>query len=263
MAMPRIHAFEFNDADWTPTALKEHLVEALSRGFDWGRVLAGLVEPFQTFLAEAGATEVVDLGAGAGGPARTLARAIQRSGEKPPRFLLTDILPHVDSWAKLRTELPECIDFIAEPVDATALPDSLSAGRARLILNAFHHFSPNLASRVLADAVSHKSPVFIAEPFERGLSGAVPFLPIGAVALFANPLLAQNHKLGKAALTWMTPCAAVAGLWDNFVSSLRVYSEEELRALVAPFGSDYLWTYGSYHYAFGGQGYYFYGLHRP
>ena len=59
-------------------------------------MLRGLVGPFQRFLERSGAHEVLDLCAGAGGPARILAEEIARAGRAPPRFILTDLYPRVD-----------------------------------------------------------------------------------------------------------------------------------------------------------------------
>ena len=67
MALPRIHAFEINDHPAAPEALKETIIEALSRTLDWGKMLDGLVPELERFWTEAGVTELLDLGAGAGG----------------------------------------------------------------------------------------------------------------------------------------------------------------------------------------------------
>src|SRR5206468_2727224 len=104
-----------------------------SQTLEWGRVLGELVPPFEAFVAAAGVTEILDLGAGAGGPARILAAEIARSGRTPPRFVLTDLHPREDAWEVLRASHPGVIDFVAEPVDATRIPSRISAGKARMI----------------------------------------------------------------------------------------------------------------------------------
>jgi hypothetical protein len=48
-------------------------IEQMSRTRAWGRMLRGLAAPFAEFLDRAGPREVLDIGAGAGGPARLLA----------------------------------------------------------------------------------------------------------------------------------------------------------------------------------------------
>ncbi len=76
MPLPRLQLFEFNDLDWVGADLRDTVVESLSRGLDWGHTLTGLVDPFAEFLAEAGTDRVLDLCAGAGGPARDLGQRV-------------------------------------------------------------------------------------------------------------------------------------------------------------------------------------------
>src|SRR5262249_43782901 len=153
MALPRLHLFEFNDSSWAPRALRDTIVESLSRTLQWGHLLSGLVAPFEEFLARANVGEVLDVCAGAGGPAGILVDEIRRAGRTPPRFLLTDLRSQVDAWKPLKRAFPHAIAFVAEPVDATAIARDLARGRARVIINAFHHFPPALAQSILRDAV--------------------------------------------------------------------------------------------------------------
>ena len=110
MPLPRLQLFEFNDLGYVPAAVRDTLVESLSRTLDWGRILAGLVAPFERFLAETRSRQVLDIGSGGGGPARILAREIARTGRKPPRFMLTDLHPRVEVWTRVREEQPGAID---------------------------------------------------------------------------------------------------------------------------------------------------------
>jgi hypothetical protein len=258
MQLPRVQLFEFNDAAWAPRPLRDTIVESLSRTLDWGHLLADLVTPFEQFVFRSGAREVLDVCAGAGGPARILAQEIRRAGRTPPRFVLTDLHPQLDAWEQARFALPHDLSFVATPVDATAIPAALGDGRARTIINAFHHFSPELARRILGDAVAGSTGVFIAEPFNRNPLRFAAFLPMGALALAANPLLSPRNRVAKALMTWASPISVAASLWDGVVSTLRVYAPDELLEMVAPFGDVFEWTWGRY----GKSGYYFYGLPR-
>jgi hypothetical protein len=260
-SIPRAQLFEIHEQSWVPESLRDLIVETLSRSLDWGGFMRPLLPIVEEFLAAAGTREVLDLCAGAGGPALILSREAKRAGLAPPRILVTDLFPRVDVWRAATAQQPS-IDFVEEPVDATHIAPSLSQGRARMILNAFHHFPPEMARSILRDAVDHQAPIFIAESFERNPMGALPFAVVGIPALLSSPLLSPRNKLAKAAWTWMTPVGLTAGAWDAIVSTLRVHSEADLRALVAPFGHHYAWVYGTYAYPFGGRGYYFHGVPR-
>jgi hypothetical protein len=262
MDLPRAQLFEFNDASWAPAVLRDTLVEALSRALDWGHVLRELAAPFEAFVAASGAEEILDLAAGAGGPARILAGELLRAGRRPPRFVLTDLHPHRDAWEDARAAFPGVIDFEPEPVDATRIPERLGRGRARLIINALHHFPPAIARGVFEDAVRCGAPIFISECFERNPLGFASMTPAGAAALLATPILAQRDRLLKALLVWGTPVAFAASAWDGVVSTLRTWTRADLEAMVAPFGDAFEWRYGTFTFPIRGTGYYFHGMPR-
>lgn len=262
MKLPRLQLFEFNDLPWVPASVRDTIVESLSRTLEWGRILDGLVPTFERFLDEAGTRELLDLGSGAGGPARILASSFARAGKRPPHFLLTDLHPRPGVWAELAREQPGVVDFVEAPVDATNIDPTLAEGRARTIINVLHHLPPELARGVFADAVRHGRGIFVAEGFERRPEMFVNFGAAGIPALALNPLLSKKDRLEKAALTWLTPAAISIAIWDGLVSTLRVYDEAELRAMVAPLGDHFRWEYGTYPYPPLGRGYYFYGVPR-
>lgn len=259
---PRLQLFEFNDLPWVPAAVRDTVVESLSRTLRWGRMLDGLVEPFETFLAEAGTREVLEIGSGGGGPATILAEALARRGSAPARFVLTDLHPRPEAWAAAKAARPDAIDFEPASVDATRIPPALSEGRARSIINVLHHFPPALATAILEDAVRGGRGVFVAEGFERNPLQFANFAPAGLPALALNPLLSPRDRIAKAALTYLTPLAVGVSTWDGLVSTLRVYAEDELRAMVAPFGGGWRWRYGTYRFRPFGVGTYFYGVPR-
>lgn len=260
--LPRLHLFEVNDAPWAPPGLRETIVEALSRTLDWGHVLRGLAPHFSRFVAETKSAEVLDLCAGAGGPAAILARELRAAGHAPPKFLMTDLHPRVESWERVRAAQPDLVDFVREPVDAANLPAELGRGRARVIINALHHFRPELAGAILRGAAKGSPGVFVAEGFPRNPARFAPFAWAGLPALLAAPILAPERRLEKALWTWATPVALGVSVWDGLVSTMRVYTEQELRAMVAPLGQELAWTYGTYDFFPGGRATFFYGVPR-
>jgi hypothetical protein len=203
---------------------------------------------------------VLDLCAGAGGPAQILIDEFRHAGREPPELLLTDLFPRQRAWQRLIGLEPKLAAHF-QPVDATNIPHELGAGRARAIVNAFHHFPPELAARILADAVRARAPIWVSEPFERNPLRFLPFAPFGLAALLANPVLTPERTLGKALLSWgLLPLTLGLSAWDGFVSTLRAYERPELLEMVRPYRASYRWQYGNYRYALGGKGYYFWGV---
>lgn len=260
--MGRIQAFEFNDEAWAPAPLRDVIVEALSRTLAWGGMLRGLVGPFSDFVKASGATEVLDLCAGAGGPAEILATEMKRAGVAPPKFVLTDLYPRVEAWEAARAAHPDVVTFEASPVDATKIAPELGRGRARAIVNAFHHFPPDVAQALLADAALGSEGVFVSECFGRNPAGFLNFVPFGLPALLVAPALSRRDHVAKALVTWATPMAVLASAWDGFVSTLRVYTEAELFAMVAPLGDCFRWEFRTYPVPPFGRGTCFFGVPR-
>jgi SAM-dependent methyltransferase len=257
MPPPRLQLFEFNDTPGVPRFVRETLVESLSRALAWGHMLRDLVPPFHDFLRRTGASEVLDVGAGAGGPAGIIVDELLAAGLEPPRIILTDLHPQLESWEALKERHPRYIDYVAEPVDGSAIPPDLARGRVTTIHNVLHHFPPNLAEEVVRSSLERSAGLFISEAFERTPLGFAAFGPPGVAALLANPLLTPRRKIAKAIFTWLTPLALAVSIWDGLVSTMRIYTEEELRAMVGDAARSFHYR----RYAIGrlGHGYYFAG----
>ncbi len=258
----RLHLFEFNDAAWAPEPLRDAVVETLGLLLRWGRMLRGQVEPLGRFLDAAGADEVLDLCAGAGEPVAILFDEMRAVGRAPPRFVLTDLYPRPAAWAQVRTAArAEHVAWSDAPVDATRIDPDVGRGRARVIINAFHHFRPATAQAILADAVTARAPIYIAEAQVRNPLRLISIAPAGLPAMLVSPLIARRHRLARILLTWVIPVMPLAGPWDAFVSCLRAYREDELRAMVADIDG-YDWVFGTYGFFPFGKGSYFYGVPR-
>jgi hypothetical protein len=260
MHLPRLQLFEFNDTPSVPKVLRQSIISALSRTLRWGHMLDGLVQPFVDFLAASGARDVLDLASGAGDPAVVLLQALKARGQPLPVMTLTDLQPHPDAWRALSAVDPDHVRFIEEPVDATRLTPQLAQGRARTIINALHHFPPALAQQALLGMAKDGPGVFVAEGLVRNPLSFVAMMPWGIPALLAEPVLAPDAKLQRAALTWLSPVALLASAWDGTVSTFRCYSRDELMAFVEPLGPLWRWEFGHYDVAAFGQGSYFWGV---
>lgn len=260
MKWPRIQGFEFNDHRRTPPALAETVIEALGRTLRWGRMLDGLTAPLAAYLEAAGTSDLLDLGAGAGDVAETLLGALERAGHPEVTITLTDLYPRVPQWERLvEARSDDRLRYVEASVDATALGEEVSQGRARVLINTLHHLPPEIARGVFQDAVARRAPLFVSEAFGRAPEQFLNFGPVGTLALLVNPLLTPRRRVEKALYTWLTPTALLVSIWDGVTSTLRVYDEEELRGFAHP-SPGYTWVWGRYAYPPKGTGYYFYGV---
>jgi hypothetical protein len=256
--LPRLQLFEFNDAPFVPAPLQRTIVSALSRTLRWGRMLDGLVEPFCAFLDAAKTHSVLEIASGAGEPAAVLMEAIEARGGVPPTVTLTDLLPHPAAWTRLEARHPGRLAFVPEPVDATNIAPSLGPGHARVILNAFHHFPPALAQRVLVGMAKEAPGVFIAEGLVRSPLSFAAMTPWGLPALMAEPLLGDT-RAWSALYTWLSPIALLASAWDGAVSTFRCYSRDELLRFSEAVPR-WRWHFGTYRAGKLGTGSWFWGV---
>lgn len=259
MALPRFQLFEFNDASWAPAVLRETLTEALSRAIRWGKLNEGLVEPLASLLQRAGTSKVLDLCAGAGGPAIVLSEAMARRGHDV-HFLMSDLYPSIPHWEAACADHPERLGFIPQSVDATAIDPQLGAGRVRAIINALHHFPPALAKAVIRGACEGAPGVFIGETLTRNPLSFYAMGLAGLAGLYSTPFLAKNARAAKTALTWLSPIALAASAWDGTVSALRTYTSDELHEMVADLPG-WTWASGTFPHSAGlGTGNWFAGV---
>jgi hypothetical protein len=260
MSTPRFQLFEFHERAGCPAFVRESVVETLGRGLRWLDMAAAIGPAFAGFAREARCERVLDLCSGSGAPVSLLLEWLGEHGEVMPRFVLSDLFPNEHAWAEVRTRHPETISFEQGSVDATEVPGHLDHD-TRVIINAFHHFAPADAARIVADAVAQRKSLFIYEGFPRDLARFLPTGPAMLPALFVNPLLTRQHRLAKAFFTYLLPLIPMVATWDGIVSVLRIHDEQDLNAMTSGV-ADYRWEYREVPYGRGGRAVIFSGIPR-
>ena len=174
-----------------------------------------------------GTTEILDLCSGGGGPWLTLGRELATRG--PVHIELSDLYPNVPAWRELSARSDGHLSFRSEPIDATDVPSS-SRG-VRTMFNAFHHFPPDVARAILADAVRKRRAIAIFEGINhRGAGFAAMPLQLPAILLF-TPLV-RPFRWSRLLFTYGVPLIPLLVLFDGTMSMLRLYLEDDLRDLV-------------------------------
>ncbi len=225
--MRRLAIFEFEDQPWCPPAVRRAVTGYLRLVSRLTRQVRPVVPAVADLLARSGQAGIVDLCSGSGGVAADLSAALAASGVEA-HVLLTDLFPDVESFDELARASGGRVAFRGEPLDATRVPPEMVG--VRTMFNAFHHFEPDEAERILRDAAEAGRPIAIVEFVERSAFTLLGVLlsPLWMVLLapFARPL-----RPGSLAVTCLLPIAPLVALWDGLASWLRVYSPDELRAM--------------------------------
>ncbi len=258
--MQRRQLFEFNERPECPQFLRDSVTETLGTGLRWNQFGTTIGPAFAAFAAQARCARVLDLCSGTGEPTLLLLEWLRAQGLSPPAFVLSDLFPHAPALTAAAARYPTLLHAELAPVDATAVPATLDHD-ARTIINSFHHFAPDAAARIVADAVERRVSLFIYEGFPRDLARFLPTGPAMLPALLLNPLRAPRQRLPKALLTYLLPVIPMIAAWDGLVSVLRVYEEVDLRRMTSP-DDGYLWDYREVPYRLGGRAVVFSGIPR-
>jgi len=226
--MGRIHLFEFEDLSWFPDSLRNY-------GTDFLQFLSNKTKLFNPIapiiikgLEKSGGNEIIDLGSGGGGGYLSLNEELKKF--KPDvKILLTDFYPNKTAFEYTKCKTDN-IDYLLEPVDARNVPTKLKGLRTQFL--SLHHFKPEDAKKILQNAVDTKSCIAIFEAQERSFASllAMFFSPISV--LFTTPFI-RPYKFGRIVFTYIIPIVPLFVMWDGIVSSLRTYSEKEMKELIS------------------------------
>jgi hypothetical protein len=118
----------------------------------------------------------------------------------------------------------------------------------RTLFEGFHHFKPDLARAILQDAVEHRAAIGIFEASLPPRLGPLILLTSPLMTLlgyvFATPFI-KPRTFSRFLFTYLIPLVPLATIWDGMVSFLRVYSLQELQALIQPLQrANYTWEVG-------------------
>ena len=220
--MGRVHLVELHDLPWCPQSLRDALTDFLAFTLRLGKTYQPAAPMLRRAIQRTGATRVVDLCSGAGGPWSWLAR------EVGVPVLLTDRYPHRGAA------------LYHVPVDARAVPSGLKGFRT--LFTSFHHFGPADARAILANAVRAGQGIAMFEAVRRNpvdfVLVALTWLGIVLATPFVRPF-----RWSRLFWTYLPPVLPLVGTFDGLVSCLRCYSQAELRGLVQGLDS-YEWDIG-------------------
>lgn len=238
----RIQFFEVGDLAWCPATVRDAITDYLHHAQNIFHPYLAIVPLLRQALEHTGAMHIVDLCSGAAGSWLQLLPALRETGngitvQMTDKYINRPALDHACA------QLPGELTFFPQPVDATAMPQSLHGFRT--VFSAFHHFPPSRARAILADAVRHGQGIGVFEFTQRsylGLRRAAAILPF--IFIWAPRL--RPFRWSRLLLTWLIPIMPLIVMFESLVSSLRTYTPDELRALArdADPENSYIWKSG-------------------
>lgn len=238
--MKRCHLVELEDLSWWPRTFRDAATDYLVTAIRHAKLYNGLAPRLADAVQRCGATQIVDLCSGGGGPWPDLLPALRAAGVDVP-VCLTDKYPNVAALGRLAETTPG-LRFEAESVDATDVPARLTGFRT--IFTAFHHFRPDAARTILAAAVRDRQGILVAEPGPRSPAALAMQTLVPLAVLLLTPAI-RPFRWSRLFWTYLVPVLPLAIVFDGVVSSLRIYTPAEMLAMGREVGGDeYEWEAG-------------------
>lgn len=234
-AMKRFQLFEFGDQSWLKGWFRDAYLDGLNLALRVARQYEDMFRPVKEWASKTNSPAVLDLGSGGGGPIETLMQAARRQAADMPSVVLSDLHPSQAHYERLIARLGGRVSFVPEPVSATNV--HRTEFRARSLCSVFHHFPPEMARRILDDAIANCDGIFIMEPFDRDLRHFFMVLLSGPFLYMLAPFFSPRFELRKLLVSTLFPIIPLMLFFDGCVSVLRVYHGDEIKALLPAKGS--------------------------
>src|SRR6185436_5019865 len=158
--MKRLHLIEIHDQDWCPRMVRDGETDYLQFVIATTKSYAAMVPILAAALQRTGTRQVLDLCSGAAGPWLWLQPVLAERGVSVS-VCLTDKYPNLGAFRQSSQLTHQSITYHRQRVDATRVPEELTGFRT--IFSAFHHFRPEQARTVLADAVDKRQGIAVFE----------------------------------------------------------------------------------------------------
>ncbi|MEM7454101.1 MAG: hypothetical protein AAF456_07070 [Planctomycetota bacterium] len=238
--MKRLQLVELEDLSWFPPLLRNYMTDFLRTIEEKTDLFGPAVDTIAGLLESNGQSAVVDLASGGGGQWRTLfPRLATRVANA--RLTLTDYYPNHDSLKRIAAIDQQAVAVESDSVDARQVPDHLHGVRTMFL--SLHHFNPEDATKILADAVSAKAPIAVFEAQLRDFKHLIQFA-ISPLAVLALTPFIRPFSLGRLFFTYLAPVVPLCVGFDGVASVFRTYMPDELleMAAVADPGGSYEWS---------------------
>jgi hypothetical protein len=238
----RRHLIEIEDQPWCPRVIRDYATDYLQFAIVAWKAYASVMPLLADALKRTCSRQILDLCSGGAGPWVDMLPALRAAGVDAP-VRLTDKYPNREAFDHANRESHGAITGHLEPVDATAVPADLTGFRT--MFSAFHHFRPEQARAILADAFNQRQGIAVFEAGQRDLKMLLSMFLVPLAVWVLTPFI-RPFRWSRLLWTYLIPAVPLIILFDGFVSCLRFYSVEELRSLTIGLASDgYAWSAGT------------------
>lgn len=240
--MSRIHLFEFEDLRWFPANIRNYetdFLQYLSNQTGMWKVIAPIIDEG---LHKSNTQTIVDLASGGGGALLGL-NSLLVSKTPKLQIILSDYYPNLKAFERIE-KLHTNIKCIKTSVDAKSVPVELKGLRTQFL--SFHHFKPEDGIQILQNALDEEQGIVLFEAQNRGFK-SILFMLLSPISVILTTPFIRPFSWGRLFFTYLVPIVPLVVCWDGVVSSLRTYSEKELKQLIQKVQNQqsYNWEFGT------------------
>ncbi|RJP32356.1 MAG: hypothetical protein C4536_06265 [Actinobacteria bacterium] len=233
---------EITDRGWCPALLRDTATDVLRFTSVRTNMYGPIVPRLKSVLEALDCHDIVDLCSGGTGPVLLIQEQLGSRERYPVRVTLTDKWPNIEAFKAAAAQAASRISYVADPVDATDVPEGLRGFRT--LFASFHHFRPEEAKKILADAARRGEGIGVFEFTGRNPGIFLIMLLSPLYLLLAMPFI-KPFSWRKMFWTYVIPLLPLGTLWEGMASNMRTYSPEELRELIKGIeAADYAWETG-------------------
>ncbi|MBC5773903.1 class I SAM-dependent methyltransferase [Pontibacter sp. KCTC 32443] len=239
----RLQLFELEDQHWFPHVIRQGMLDFLRFMITKLDAYEAAIPLLQELLTRTNQHHITDLCSGAGGGIESIQQALSQQMGQTITVTLSDLYPNISAYQYLQHQSGGSINFIPAPVDATAVPESITG--VRTIFSSFHHFPPTIAQRILQDATEKRAAIGIFEGARKSwLEMLLLWLVFPVIILAVTPFI-RPFKLSRLFFTYLFPLIPLGIIWDGSVSLLRIYTPEHLQRILQKVNApNYTWHTG-------------------
>ena len=234
--------FEFEDQSWFPNVIREGMTDFLRFIFTKGKLYQPIIPLLQNALQGAGASRIVDLCSGSGGPIEQVSKLLVAQGVRIP-IVVTDKFPNLPAYKLLHAKSSGIINYVSYPVDAMQVPANIKGFRT--IFSGFHHFGRCTATAILNDAVNAKEGIAIFDGGDKNVLFILAILLLQPVGFLLFTPFIKPFRWSRIVFTYLLPLIPFCTVWDGIVSTIRLHTKRELCVIAKSTNSKhYRWQAG-------------------
>lgn len=232
--MRRRMLFEIADQRWCPAVVRDGVTDYLAAAIEAGGVYSPAVPLLSRLLDATGASHIIDLASGAGGPWRSLLPQLDDQG-RTVTVTVTDHAPNQKAFACLGAVTANRVHGDARRIDARCPPADLSG--VRTIFSALHHFTPSDVRRMLAESMRQGRALGAFEATHRSTRALALTCLVPLLVWLLTPRI-RPLRASRLLLTYLVPVIPLVAWFDGMVSCLRTFSPAELEQLAREASAD-------------------------